>query len=60
MQKWTFEIKTEIGGDGAVDHRGSLPPEGIPYKLYQSTATHVSLLNDEELVKLIQQVAMQD
>jgi len=44
--KWDFRNGRAVPSDGRIDFDKSLPPNGIPYDLIASKATHVNLLND--------------
>jgi pimeloyl-ACP methyl ester carboxylesterase len=46
--RWKILEGERVLGDGRVTNENALPPPGIPFSLYVSTAEHSELLNDKE------------
>jgi pimeloyl-ACP methyl ester carboxylesterase len=46
--RWKILEGERVPGDGRVTNENALPPPGIPFSLYVSTADHSELLNDKE------------
>jgi hypothetical protein len=46
--RWKVLEGERVAGDGRVTNENALPPPGVPFSLYVSTAEHSELLNDKE------------
>jgi pimeloyl-ACP methyl ester carboxylesterase len=53
---WDFETAAKEPGDGRVSQKDSLPPSGIPYRLFYSESEHSDLLNDPKVITEINQM----
>ncbi len=51
--RWKILEGERVAGDGRVTNENALPPPGIPFSLYVSTAEHSELLNDRKTSKAI-------
>jgi pimeloyl-ACP methyl ester carboxylesterase len=51
--RWKILEGERVAGDGRVTNENALPPPGIPFSLYVSTAEHSELLNDPKTARAI-------
>ncbi|EPG75109.1 lecithin:cholesterol acyltransferase domain protein [Leptospira fainei serovar Hurstbridge str. BUT 6] len=46
---WDFHASKRVNGDGRVTAESALPPDGLPYELFESELGHSELLNDPKV-----------
>lgn len=51
---WDFESAAKVPGDGRVAYVNAMPPEGIAYEVFETTADHTDLLSDPPVQKAIE------